>query len=370
MKEEQKSPHWASFALPLARLLAVCLAAAFALGAAGGPASAAQAVPASKSASSGAVRTVIPLGRAVGIKLFSDGVLVVGLSEIPTADGSLTPAKDCGLREGDIITHINSEEVDTIEEVQEILQTVGDDKLSIRAMRDGRQVQMTVQAAKCSPDGSYKLGAWIRDSMAGIGTMTFYDPEAGVFGALGHGINDVDTALLMPLSSGSIMYAEVSDVKKGTCGAPGELHGTFQVSRDMGDLYANTKSGIFGQLTDESLAAGAKPVEVAQRSDVKTGKATILSNIAGDKVEEYEVEITRVYPQNDNDTRNLMLKVTDTRLLDATGGIVQGMSGSPILQDGKLVGAVTHVLVNDPTSGYGILAENMLAQAAEASEHI
>ena len=138
----------------------------------------------------------------------------------------------------------------------------------------------------------------------------------------------------------------------------------------MGDLYANTKSGIFGQLTDESLAAGAKPVEVAQRSDVKTGKATILSNIAGDKVEEYEVEITRVYPQNDNDTRNLMLKVTDSRLLDATGGIVQGMSGSPILQDGKLVGAVTHVLVNDPTSGYGILAENMLAQAAEASEHI
>ena len=166
------------------------------------------------------------------------------------------------------------------------------------------------------------------------------------------------------------MYAEVSDVKTGTCGAPGELHGTFQVSRDIGDLYANTKSGIFGQLTDESLAAGAKPVEVAQRSDVKTGKATILSNIAGDKVEEYEVEITRVYPQNDNDTRNLMLKVTDSRLLDATGGIVQGMSGSPILQDGKLVGAVTHVLVNDPTSGYGILAENMLAQAAEASEHI
>lgn len=369
MKEEQKMLPGA-LALALALVLAL---AAFRAPAAAQTASVVRLAGArtgAQAAPSNVGRTVIPLGRAVGIKLFSDGVMVVGLSDVATAAGGSSPAKDCGLREGDIITHINSEEVDTIEEVQEILQTVGDDKLSIRAMRDGRQVQMTVQAAKCSPDGSYKLGAWIRDSMAGIGTMTFYDPEAGVFGALGHGINDVDTALLMPLSSGSIMYAEVSDVKKGTCGAPGELHGTFQVSRDMGDLYANTKSGIFGQLTDESLAAGAKPVEVAQRSDVKTGKATILSNIAGDKVEEYEVEITRVYPQNDNDTRNLMLKVTDSRLLDATGGIVQGMSGSPILQDGKLVGAVTHVLVNDPTSGYGILAENMLAQAAEASEHI
>ena len=307
-------------------------------------------------------RTVIPLGRAVGIKLFSDGVMVVGLSDVATAAGGSSPAKDCGLREGDIITHINSEEVDSIEQVQTILQDVGGEKMSIRATRGDKQVQMTAQAVQCSADGAYKLGAWIRDSMAGIGTMTFYDPESGVFGALGHGINDVDTALLMPLQSGSIMYAEVTDVQKGACGAPGELHGAFQVSRDMGELYANTVGGVFGTLSDESLCADAQPMEIAARKEVKVGEATILSNIAGDSVEEYQVEITRVYPDA-GDTRNLMLKVTDPRLLEATGGIVQGMSGSPILQNGKLVGAVTHVLVNNPTEGYGILAETMLTHA-------
>ncbi len=315
-----------------------------------------------QAAPSGVGRTVIPLGRAVGIKLFSDGVMVVGLSDVATAAGGSSPAKDCGLREGDIITHINSEEVDSIEQVQTILQDVGGEKMSIRAMRGEKQVQMTAQAVQCSADGAYKLGAWIRDSMAGIGTMTFYEPESGVFGALGHGINDVDTALLMPLQSGSIMYAEVTDVQKGACGAPGELHGAFQVSRDMGEMYANTVGGVFGTLSDESLCGGARPVEIAARREVKVGEATILSNIAGDRVEEYQVEITRIYPDA-GDTRNLMLKVTDPRLLEATGGIVQGMSGSPILQNGKLVGAVTHVLVNNPTEGYGILAETMLTHA-------
>lgn len=199
--------------------------------------------------------------------------------------------------------------------------------------------------------------------MAGIGTLTFCEPATGRFGALGHGINDVDTAQLMPLQSGSIMYSEVTDVKKGEKGAPGELHGAFQVNRDLGELYANTASGVFGRLEDGTLTDGLEPVPVAERKEVKTGAATILSNIAGDQVEEYQVEIIRVYPANGADTRNLMLKVTDPRLLETTGGIVQGMSGSPILQNGKLVGAVTHVLVNDPTQGYGILAENMLLEA-------
>lgn len=346
MKEEKRGPR------PVARTVAASLALIFALGFWGGPVAAAE-----------VGRTVIPLGRAVGIKMFSDGVLVVGLSEIATADGAQAPARACGLREGDIITHINSEEVDTIEEIQEILQSSGDEKLSIQAMRGDKKVQMTARAAQCTADGSYKLGAWIRDSMAGIGTMTFYDPNTGLFGALGHGISDVDTAMLMPLQSGSIMYAEVTDVEKGAAGAPGELHGAFKADSDLGELYSNTKSGVFGELADTSLAGDIKPVEIASRSEVQVGKATILSNIAGNKVAEYEVEITRLYPENPNDTRNLMLKVTDQRLLIATGGIVQGMSGSPILQNGKLVGAVTHVLVNDPTQGYGILAENMLAQA-------
>jgi stage IV sporulation protein B len=304
----------------------------------------------------------------VGIKLFSDGVLVVGLSEIPTDGGQAAPAKECGLREGDIITHINSQEVDTIEQVQSLLQDLEGDQMSIRCLRGERQLQMTVQAAKCSSDGTYKLGAWIRDSMAGIGTMTFYDPESNTFGALGHGINDVDTALLMPLQSGGVMEASVTDVKKGVKGAPGSLQGAFQTSEDVGELWANTDGGVFGTLADSTFVDGLTPVEVAAPSEIQVGPATILSNIAGETVEEYAVEITKVYLADDGDTRDLMLTVTDPKLLEATGGIVQGMSGSPILQNGKLVAAVTHVLVNDPTTGYGIFMENMLSAASAAAE--
>ncbi len=308
-------------------------------------------------------RQVIPMGRTVGIKLFSDGVMVVGFGAVTAADGSHTPARDCGLKEGDIITHINREEVDSIEQVQAVLQQAGDQALSIRAVRDDQQVQFTAQAVQCSADGQYKLGAWIRDSMAGIGTLTFWDPESGTFGALGHGINDVDTAKLMPMQSGSILYSEVTDVQKGVKGVPGELHGAFRTEQDLGQLWSNTGSGIFGQSSHLALADGLEPVPVAERSQVRVGPAVIRSNVSGDTVKEYQVEITRIFPEKEGDTRNLMLKVTDPELLDTTGGIVQGMSGSPILQDGRLVGAVTHVLVNDPSQGYGILIETMLDEA-------
>ena len=354
MREEEQARPWALTLLQALRCAGLCLALAAVLLGLGHSASAAQ-----------AERTVIPMGRAVGIKLFSDGVLVVGLADVPGQEGSTAPAKTCGLKQGDIITHINNTQVDTIEQVREVLQDLEGDKMSIRAMRGDKQVQFTAQAVPCD-DGTYKLGAWIRDSMAGIGTMTFYDPSTGLFGALGHGINDVDTSLLMPLESGSIMYAEVSDVRKGQAGEPGELHGAFQVERDLGSLFANTVGGVFGTLTDTGLADGLDPVPVAARSEVKVGPATILSNIAGDDVEEYTVEIIRVFPAGSHDTRELMVKIADQRLLDATGGIVQGMSGSPILQNGKLVGSVTHVLINDPTQGYGILAETMLDTAQEA----
>jgi len=378
MKEEQKVRPWGEVlraaALGLAMVLAAGLwhTAGAAEAASGGAVLdlARSAARVQQVNAGGVGNTVIPLGRAVGIKLFTDGVMVVGLSEIATEEGNCSPAGDCGLREGDIITHINDTQVDSIEQVRQVLQDLKGEKMSIRALRGEKQFQTTAAAARCSADGTYKLGAWIRDSMAGIGTMTFYDPSSGVFGALGHGVNDIDTAQLMPLQSGSIMYAEVTDVKKGTCGDPGELHGAFQVTRDMGELYANTNSGIFGVLTDQTLAGDMEPVEVAARKEVQVGRATILSNIAGETVEEYEVEITHVYPVGSGDTRNLMLKVTDPRLLEATGGIVQGMSGSPILQNGKLVGAVTHVLVNEPTEGYGILAENMLTRAAEEAREL
>lgn len=232
--------------------------------------------------------------------------------------------------------------------------------MSIRAIRDEKQVQLTATPVLCPADGAYKLGAWIRDSMAGIGTVTFYDPATGAFGALGHGINDADTALLMPLESGSILPATVAGVEKGRSGAPGQLQGVFDTASTLGLLRANTSGGVFGTLTEPRWADGAA-VQVAERDEVKPGPAEILCNISGDRVDKFQVEIAKVYAEREGDCRDYLLKVTDQRLLDATGGIVQGMSGSPILQNGKIVGAVTHVMVDDPTSGYGIYVGRMLS---------
>jgi len=307
--------------------------------------------------------TVVPVGRAVGIKLFSDGVIVVGTSEICTADGVINPAKACGLKAGDIITHINSTEVDTIEEVAALLQKLEGQSMSISAIRDDRTVQLTAQAVFCPEDSTYKLGAWIRDSMAGIGTVTFYCPDSGAFGALGHGINDLDTSILMPLDSGSILPASVSGVKKGLAGDPGQLKGIFESGSTLGELTANTTAGVFGTMESCDWFDG-EPMEAAERTEVRAGSASILSNISGEAVEEYSIRILKVYPASDSDGgRDFLIEVTDQNLLNATGGIVQGMSGSPILQNGKLVGAVTHVMVDDPTRGYGIFIGNMLDKA-------
>ncbi|MCD7946595.1 MAG: SpoIVB peptidase [Clostridiales bacterium] len=287
-------------------------------------------------------RYLVPVGHTVGIKLFSRGVMVVALSDVVTQEGSSSPARDCGLKTGDIITSINGQQVSTIEEVQSAVQDSGG-ALDIQASRSGKELSLTAQAAACLSDGSYRLGAWVRDSMAGIGTVTFYDPETGVFAALGHGINDVDTGLLMPLQSGAVMPSTVSGLVRGERGLPGELHGSFELTHDLGQLTANTDWGVFG-VTGEDCFDGAA-VEVAGAREVQTGAATILANVEGDTVEEYAVEILRVYPSGGDQHRSLLLQVTDEYLLDTTGGIVQGMSGAPILQNGKLVGAVTHVWV-------------------------
>ena len=304
---------------------------------------------------------VIPMGKAVGIKLFSDGVLVVGLAGVETAEGACSPGRDSGLKAGDVITHINGTEVDTVEEVQELLARQGEQPLTIQAVRSDRQMQLTARTVR-SREGKRQLGVWLRDSMAGIGTMTFYDPASGQFGALGHGINDTDTTALMPMGAGSIMPASVSEVQKGLEGQPGQLNGRFDLSRDLGTLWANTERGVFGQAEEMPLPEGAEPVQIAAAGEVRTGAAVIRSNVREDRVEEFDVEILCIDPAGAG-KRNLMLKVTDPELLELTGGIVQGMSGSPILQNGRIVGAVTHVLVNDPTRGYGIFIENMLEAA-------
>ena len=360
LQENRERPALLVWALRLFLLLAVfgLLAGPLTL-----PVQAVQTVRAGETG--GQTRYVIPLGRAVGIKLFSDGVLVVGLSEVPTDTGLTSPARVCGLKEGDVITRINDEPVRSIQEVQTILQELDGAEMQVSYLRDEAAGEVTARAVQCSTDGAYKLGAWIRDSMAGIGTLTFAEPETGLFGTLGHGVNDVDTAVLMKLQTGAITPATVAGVVKGVSGRPGELRGSFTAGKDLGTLYANTERGVFGHLTDGSLLTG-QPMAVAEPEEVHTGPAVIRTNISGDRVEEYAVEITDVDPHS-GDTRDMMLRVTDEKLLERTGGIVQGMSGSPILQDGKLVGAVTHVLVDRADRGYGIFATHMLEAAEEAA---
>ena len=296
-------------------------------------------------------RMLVPVGHTVGIKLFSKGVVVVKLS-----DGG-TPAKACGLRTGDVIVQCGGSTVTSSEQFQSLLQTCGGTaELAVR--RNGDSMTLSVEPAR-NDQGVYCIGAWIRDSMAGIGTMTYYDPATATFGALGHGITDVDTAQLMPFSNGSILPSTVKAVKKGEAGSAGELRGDFDLTSDLGGLYANTSSGVFGTLEAAYAPAQAQAVPTGQPA---AGPAVIRSNVQGDEVREYDIEILKTVPGSD-DGRDMVLSVTDPDLVEATGGIVQGMSGSPILQDGKLVGAVAHVLLNDPTKGYGISIENMLKAA-------
>ena len=293
-------------------------------------------------------RMLVPVGHTVGIKLFSKGVVVVKLS-----DGG-TPARTCGLRTGDVIIQCGGSTVTSSEQFQSLLQTCGG-TAELEVRRNGNSVTLSVEPER-NDQGVYCIGAWIRDSMAGIGTMTYYDPATTTFGALGHGITDVDTAQLMPFSNGSILPSTVKAVKKGEAGSAGELRGDFDLTGDLGDLYANTASGVFGTLDGDYAPAQAQAVPTGEP---ETGAAVIRSNIRGDEVREYTVEILKTVP-NSRDGRDMVLSVTDPELIEATGGIVQGMSGSPILQNGKLVGAVTHVLLNDPTKGYGISIETML----------
>ena len=304
---------------------------------------------------------LIPLGRTTGIKLFSQGPMVVGFSELePTGT---CPAKESGLELGDVLLQLDGQPLDDNEALIGQLAEAGQDALCFTVLRNGEAREVTVTAVYDSALDCRRIGAWVRDSVAGIGTVTFVDPATGAFGALGHGICDADTGGLVPFGSGSLMASCVDSVDKGKRGTPGQLCGSFDLLRDQGTLYANSEAGIFGVLRDSSLYAGLEALETAPRAALHEGDVTIVCNVSGIEREEYQARILRVYPAGGETGRDLMLEITDKRLLEQTGGIVQGMSGSPILQDGKLAGAVTHVLVNDPTRGYGISIEEMLKAA-------
>lgn len=296
-------------------------------------------------------RELVPVGQVIGLELRDDTVTVAAFDESLGA-----AAKTAGLEVGDRILRIDGRQIRSVEDVRQALEQSGG-TVTVAVIRDGRE-----KVCKISPeitaDGP-KLGLYLRQGITGIGTVTWYDPDTGRFGTLGHGVNN-GSGQLLELTRGNAYTARILTVRKGKCGEPGQLMGAVESRTPIGTLTENTARGVFG-VTRTGWQGQAVPV--ASSEEIKTGAAVILSTVSGTEVREYSVEILKIYPKSKQSGRNLLLRVTDPALLGATGGIVQGMSGSPILQDGKLIGAVTHVLVNDPATGYGIFIDNMLDAA-------
>lgn len=301
---------------------------------------------------------LIPCGTPFGIKLFTNGVVIVGVADIQTSTGSVNPASVSGLKVGDVITSVDGKKVITNSEIADLVSKCGGKCIKLTVRRDNIIFSADLQPVLSDVDQTYKAGLWVRDSTAGIGTLTFYNPNTKTFGGLGHGVCDTDTNELMPLLNGDIVPVTINGITKGEKGIPGELRGYFATDTAMGSLAENVNSGVFGTLYS---APKGKAIEVGMKQDVKAGPAKILTTIDGNGPQYYDIEIEKIDYRENVTSKNMVLHITDPKLLEKTGGIIQGMSGSPILQNGKLVGAVTHVFVNDPTRGYGVFAENMLA---------
>ncbi|MCL2368356.1 MAG: SpoIVB peptidase [Oscillospiraceae bacterium] len=303
---------------------------------------------------------LVPVGQTVGIDIKSEGVIVVGMAPVETAAGPKSPATLAGLHLGDIITQVGGQTIQSAADFKAAIDAAAGQTVTVQVSRAEQQLQMNLSPV-ADQGGNFELGLRLRDGMAGIGTVTFYDPKSGIFGALGHAVSEVETGVLIPLHTGTIMPARVQSARRGTAGAPGELQGEFDFSRTIGTLFANTPTGIFGQAADGSVLNRDKALPIGGADELKLGAAQILANVSGTQIQTFDIEISRLFAGGAD--RNMMITVTDPALIAVTGGIVQGMSGSPILQNGKLVGAVTHVLVNNPEKGYGISIDSMLQNA-------
>lgn len=300
-------------------------------------------------------RFVAPSGETFGIKLYTKGIIVVSTDSVTTANGNTEPAIVSGLKCGDIITHINGFPAESSQQMTNAVEQSNGKALHLKVDRNGETFDVLLKPV-VSVNGKYKAGLWVRDSSAGIGTITFFDDSSGMFAGLGHGVCDVDTGKIMPLNNGEAVRARVNGFYKSSAGNPGELCGVFS-DTTLGSLRVNDETGVYGELSQTS---GAKVMPVALENEIKLGKAQMITTIDDSGPQYYDIEITKIYPSSDMSSRNMIIKVTDPVLLEKTGGIVQGMSGSPIVQNSMLVGAVTHVFVNSPDQGYAIFAERMI----------
>lgn len=306
--------------------------------------------------------TVIPIGTAIGMKLYTRGVLVVGVSQINNENNEKTkPYENSGIEQGDTILEVNNNEVtNTNELIQEVNDSNGK-PVKIKYLRNNQTKETSITPVKS--DNQYKIGLWVRDAAAGIGTLTFYEPSTNLFMALGHGISDIDTEKIVDIANGELITANIISIQKGAKGTPGEVRGTIDTGNKIGDISKNTNLGVYGKVTNKNyLPVEQQEMEVATRSQIKEGKAQIICQLDNSEPKSYEIEIEKIYSMNNQDNKSMLIKVTDKELINKTGGIIQGMSGAPVIQDGKFVGAVTNVLVNDPTQGYAIFADMMIKQ--------
>ncbi len=306
--------------------------------------------------------SVILGGVPFGIKFSTEGVTVIGFSDIDGLSKNQNPAYLAGLRAKDVIVKINGREINDAAELTGVVEESGGKEITLTYKRGKNEKTIGITPIYSNSEKRYKTGIWVKDSGAGIGTLTYIQPDTREFGGLGHGICDADTGELIRMSGGDVVNVKVHAIKKGISGTPGELKGHFEAG-EIGDLYINSDCGVFGKLTKIPEGCGER-VCVAMRDEIRDGEAYIVCTLDDGVRCQYKIEISAIN-KNASGSKCFMIKVTDPKLIDKTGGIVQGMSGSPIIQNGKLIGAVTHVMINDPTVGYGIFIENMLVAATE-----
>ncbi len=315
---------------------------------------------------------VIPVGNIAGVKLYTSGVLVVGMSEIEGKDNKIyKPYENTGIKEGDTITKINNKYISSTDELIDNVNNSKGDIIEVTYIQNEQIKECNITPVKTDED-EYKIGLWVRDSAAGVGTVTFYEPTTKTFGALGHGISDIDTGELLNIASGEFVTTRVLNIAKGEKGNPGKIQGTIENQQTIGEISKNTGFGIYGKVNNiSSLDIDAsKEMEVALRDEIKLGKAKILCSLDNKNVQEYEIEIKKIYKENNYNNKSMEIEITDENLINKTGGIIQGMSGSPIIQNGKFIGAVTHVLVNNPKEGYAVFGDLMLKQSKEIGNKI
>lgn len=312
-------------------------------------------------------KVLIPGGQSIGVMLHTRGALVVGLMDISRENGEkCNPAKKAGLQTGDIILEYDGIEIENAAHLSQLVGEYGEKKVSLVILRDQIRLELQIQPEMDIQTKSYKLGAWLRDSTVGVGTLTFYDPESGHLAGLGHAITDFDTGEILTVKDGTIVESQIIDVVKGEAGTPGELKGSFtDAANALGSIERNTEYGIYGNAETELHNALYTYLEAADRSEVELGKATLLCTVDGNGVKEYSCQIIKVYDQGTQSQRSFIIEIDDAALLEKTGGIVQGMSGSPIIQNGKLIGAVTHVFIDNPKRGYGVYVDWMLQDMNE-----